>query len=101
MRRLNGKRGPLVLFEKRNTIHYEDDWCVIANEENQYDVDFVIMLLFDWEGFRWLIHAGDFTCCEKHLVDCAMLSLRLLAENSPKYDRLVTHLYKKELWFDL
>lgn len=92
VKRLNGKRGPIIVREWKHTVGCHDDWGT-----EYYTVEYCVRLLLDRHGFSWLIEAGDFTCHEKKLIDCAVFALQVMEQCSPRYKRLMDHLVKTRL----
>ena len=93
MKRLHGqKNGPVILYELSHTVRCRDEW----GEGKEYVTEYSVMLLwYGWTRFRWMIRCPDFSCCEKRLSECAVMALRHMEEDSPRYYRLKEHLDKK------
>ena len=96
MKRLHGKNGPIVLYERQRQIECHDEW----RNDGKYVMEYTVQLIWS-NGLHWLISTGDFSVCEKSLGECVIQALRMMEKDPPRYYRLEEYMISKGLWKQL
>ena len=96
MKRLHGKNGPIVLYERKRHIDCHDEW----RNDGKYVMEYTVQLIWN-KGLHWLISTGDFSVCEKSLGECVIRALHLMEKDPPRYYRLEEYMIGKGLWKQL
>lgn len=96
LKRLYGKKGPIVLYERQRQIDCHDEW----RNDGKYVMEYTVQLIWN-KGLHWLISTGDFSVCEKSLGECVIRALHLMEKDPPRYYRLEEYMIGKGLWKQL
>lgn len=84
-----------ILYERDTEVKKCDEWA--AGDDRGYVLRFVLCLAWD-RGLRWGISTNDFTVWDKRLYKCVFMALEMMHDESPRYERLKSHVRRKGYW---